>query len=180
LLDAIGSRAIAVGVEPPHRNRRIATLREDAVHDVSILIGVTGLGPKDALTLPKTVYKDGEIATRRSKTGEPVYWPAPGPLKEVLVNAPVHDALTLCANSKGRPWTLSGFRASWRPERTIADALGQRTIEVARHYARGADLRPKMRGVAAAFEREVNERRTKAVKPSGKKCQTFWYLDRRV
>jgi integrase len=44
-------------------------------------------------------------------------------------------------------------------ERTIADALGQRTIEMARHYARGADLRPKMRGVAAAFEREV--------KPSG-------------
>jgi integrase len=50
-------------------------------------------------------------------------------------------------------------------ERTIADALGQKTIEMARHYARGADLRVKMRGVVAAFDLEVNERRTKVVKP---------------
>jgi hypothetical protein len=35
-----------------------------------------------------------------------------------------------------------------------------------RHYSRGADLRPKMRGVVAAFDREVNERRTKVVKPT--------------
>jgi integrase len=32
-------------------------------------------------------------------------------------------------------------------ERTITDACGQKTIEIARHYARGTDLRPKMRGV---------------------------------
>jgi len=51
-------------------------------------------------------------------------------------------------------------------ERTIADALGQKTIAMARHYARGADLKPKMLGVVAAFEKSVNERRTKIVKPS--------------
>jgi hypothetical protein len=34
-------------------------------------------------------------------------------------------------------------------ERTIADVLGQETIEMARHYAKGADLKPKMRGVAS-------------------------------
>ena len=28
-------------------------------------------------------------------------------------------------------------------ERTIADALGQKTIEMARHYAKGADLKAK-------------------------------------
>jgi integrase len=122
------------------------------------------------------------------------------PLKEILATAPAHNAITLCANSRGRPWTSGGFRASWRTfqqdllrdgrigpgltlyglrhtvavilrecgfdERTIADALGQKTIEMARHYSRGADLRPKMRGVAAAFDREVNERRTKVVKPT--------------
>jgi hypothetical protein len=32
---------------------------------------------------------------------------------------------------------------------------------MARHYARGADLKPKMRGIVEAFERSVNERRTK-------------------
>jgi len=50
-------------------------------------------------------------------------------------------------------------------ERSIADALGQKTIEMARHYAKGADLRPKMKGVVASFESELNKRRTKSVKP---------------
>ncbi|WP_407530119.1 hypothetical protein [Methylobacterium oryzisoli] len=57
-------------------------------------------------------------------------------------------------------------------ERTIADALGQKTIEMAQHYAKGADLRPKMRGVVTSFDAEVNRRRTSAVKPGNKKCQT--------
>jgi hypothetical protein len=39
-------------------------------------------------------------------------------------------------------------------ERTIADALGQATIEMARHYAKGMDLRPKMRGVVRSLEAE--------------------------
>jgi integrase len=163
------------------------------------LMMFTGLGPKDALRLPRTFYKAGEIATRRSKTGEPVFWPAPRALREILEAGPKHSAVTLCANSNGRPWTDDGFRASWRKirielerqglvgpsltlyglrhtvavilresgadERTIADALGQKTIEMARHYARGADLRRKMRGVVASFDREMNRRRTKAVKP---------------
>lgn len=159
------------------------------------LMAYTGLGPGDALRLPRTFYKDGRIATKRSKTGEPVYWPAPAPLRTILKDAPKHDAMTLCANSDGKPWTVSGFRASWRKfrlkleadnrvnpgltlyslrhsvavilrecgfdERTIADALGQKTIEMARHYARGADLSRKMESVAKEFSREVNRRRTK-------------------
>jgi integrase len=164
------------------------------------LMMFTGLAPKDALRLPRSFYKEGEIATRRSKTGEPVFWPAPAALVEVLSTSPSHNAVTLCANSFGRPWTESGFRASWRTvrsrlekegrigpsltlyglrhtvavilresgadERTIADALGQKTIEMARHYAKGADLKRKMRGVVADFDAEVNRRRTKIVKPT--------------
>jgi len=57
------------------------------------------------------------------------------------------------------------LREAGADERTIADALGQKTIEMARHYARGADLKRKMRGVVASFDDEVNRRRTKAVKP---------------
>ncbi|MHC2755740.1 integrase [Bradyrhizobium liaoningense] len=163
------------------------------------LMMFTALGPKDALTLPRNFYRDGEIATNRSKTGEPVFWPCPEPLAAILDAAPAHSAVTLVANSRGLPWTLSGFRASWRPvrlqlekrgavgpdltlyglrktvavilreigydERTIADALGQKTVEMARHYAKGADLKPKMRGVVRAFEDELNKRRTKTVKP---------------
>jgi integrase len=123
----------------------------------------------------------------------------PRPLTAILDKAPAHAALTLCANSRGHPWTLNGFRASWRTlrrllekqgrigpgltlyglrhtvavilresgcdERTIADALGQKTIEMARHYAKGADLMRKMRGVVKSFDVELARRRTKIVDP---------------
>lgn len=52
------------------------------------LMMMTGLGPKDALTLPRNYWRDGEIATRRAKTGEPVFWPVPSPLDDVLKAAP--------------------------------------------------------------------------------------------
>ncbi|GJE58386.1 tyrosine-type recombinase/integrase [Methylobacterium trifolii] len=192
----------------PERNRPWSDAERESVIEAApahmrpglALMMYTGLGPKDALTLPRSFYREGEIATRRAKTGEPVFWPVPAPLAAILDTAPLHTAPTLCANSTGKPWTLSGFRASWRPirmrleaaggvgpaltlyglrhtvavilreigwdERTIADALGQKTIEMARHYAKGADLRPKMRGVVASFEAELNKRSTKVVKPA--------------
>jgi integrase len=193
--------------DAPQANRPWSDEERNAVLDEApphlivpiALMMFTGLGPKDALKLPTNLYRDGEIATRRSKTGEPVFWPAPDELRRILDAAPKHGAITLCANSAGRPWTQSGFRASWRPirvrlekagkigpdltmyglrhtvavilrelgydERTIADALGQKTIEMARLYAEGADLKPKMRGVVANFDAELNRRRTKVVKP---------------
>jgi integrase len=172
----------------------------DQMRPAIALMMFTGLGPKDALRLPRSFFKQGEIATRRSKTGEPVFWPAPSALTAILVESPAHNAITLCANSHGRPWTESGFRASWATvrrklekmdrigpgltlyglrhtvavilrecgfdERTIADALGQKTIEMARHYAKGADLKRKMRGVVTELDAEVNRRRTKVVKPT--------------
>jgi integrase len=173
---------------PPHMKPALA------------LMMFTGLGPRDALALPRSLYRGGEIATKRAKTGEPVFWPVPAPLATILMSARRHTATTLCANSNGLPWTESGFRASWRPirlrleregrigtgltlyglrhtvavilreigcdERTIADALGQKTVEMARHYAKGADLAPKMRGVVKSFEAELNRRSTKTVKPN--------------
>lgn len=163
------------------------------------LMMFTGLGPKDALTLPRSFYKAGEIATRRSKTGEPVFWPCPAQLADILAEAPKHDAITLCATSRGGPWTVSGFKGSWGKikskleaegmigpgltlyglrhtvavilremgyhERDIADALGQADPKMALHYAKHADLKPKMRGVVKNFDVEMNKRKTKTVKP---------------
>jgi integrase len=160
---------------------------------VIALMMFTGLGPKDAVTLPRNFAKAGEIATRRSKTGEPVFWQMPRELADILDKAPSHSAITLCANSRGHPWTLSGFSSAWGKlrqrlekdgrigpdltpyglrhtvavilrecdcdERTIADALGQKTIEMARHYAKGADLTRKMRGVVKNFDAELARRR---------------------
>jgi integrase len=58
------------------------------------------------------------------------------------------------------------LRESGCDERTIADALGQKTIEMARHYAKGADLTRKMRGVVKSFDAELVKRRTKIVNPA--------------
>jgi integrase len=163
------------------------------------LMMFTGLGPKDALTLPRNFLKGDEIATNRSKTGEPVFWQCPAQLTAILEDAPSHDAITLCANSRGRPWTVSGFNSSWQKfrrklerggrigpgvtlyglrhtvavilremgydERTIADALGQSDPKMALHYAKLADLKPKMRGVVTQFDVEMDKRKTKTVKP---------------
>jgi integrase len=55
------------------------------------------------------------IDARRGKTEEPVWLPLPEPVVTELAAAPQHNAITLCANSHGKPWSVSGFRASWRP-----------------------------------------------------------------
>ena len=75
------------------------------------------------------------------------------------VSGPRSDALRASAHGRRDPQG-GGF-----DERTIADALGQKTIEMARHYARGADLKRKMRAVVTKWDAEVNRRRTEALKP---------------
>jgi hypothetical protein len=63
--------------DAPEANRPWADEEREAVLDAApphmrsaiALMMFTGLGPKDALRLPRTFYKAGEIATRRSKTG---------------------------------------------------------------------------------------------------------------
>ena len=140
-----------------------------------------------------------EISTRRSKTGRAGVLACPAQLIEILAQAPRHDAITLCANSDGKPWTVSGFRASWRKVRVklehegklarrsrctacgipwrsscgrwdttsapLPTCIGQKTLEMARHYAKHADAKPKMRGVITRLDVELDKRKTKAVKP---------------
>ena len=68
---------------------RHAVLDASPVHmELAIaLMMFTGLAPDDALKLPRSFYCDGEIATRRAKTGEPVFWAAPSPLVEILAKS---------------------------------------------------------------------------------------------
>jgi integrase len=164
------------------------------------LMAYCGLDPQDALKLPRTAVSGGKIDARRGKTGEALWLPLPSPVAEALARSPKHDAITLCANSYGRPWTVAGFSASWKKvrgklldkgevrsgltlkglrhtvatilsemgydERTIADMLAQKTIEMARHYSRRADKSRKLTAVVERFDAEVNRRRTKTVKPT--------------
>lgn len=94
---------------------REAALRDAPPHLlVPIAIGrYTGLREGDVIALRKTAYNGREIARKTRKTGQEVYWPCVSALRNILDGAPKHDAITLCANSRGKPWTESGFRASF-------------------------------------------------------------------
>ena len=158
-----------------------------------------GLDPQDAMQLSRNAIVDSRIDSARGKTNVAIWVPLPEPVRGAIEAAPKHSAITLCANSRGKPWSVSGFRASWRPlklqlekegkvglgltlkglrhtvatilaemgydDRTIADMLGQKTTEMARHYSRRADREKKMTGVIVKYDVELNRRRTKVVKP---------------
>lgn len=80
-------------------------------------------------------------------------------LKRKLIN----PGLTL----KGLRHTVATILAEMGyDERTIADMLGQKTTEMARHYSRRADKRVKLTAVVKNFDVELNRRRTKVVKPT--------------
>lgn len=202
---ASGIKSIRRPKGAPDANRPWSDAERHAVLDAApqhmrpaiALMMMTGLGPKDALALPRNHWRSGEIATKRAKTGEPVFWPVPAPLEAIMRAAPAHSATTICASSKGTPWTLDGFRASWArlricleqagavgpgltlyglrhtvgtilaemgyDDRTIADALGQSTEAMARHYSKRANRKRKMSAVVASFDEELNRRRTKPV-----------------
>ncbi|KAB0572627.1 tyrosine-type recombinase/integrase [Brucella pituitosa] len=78
-----------------------------------ILMMYCGLDPQDALQLSRSSISDGKIDTQRGKTGVAVWLPLPSPVVEALERAPKHTAITVCANSYGRPWTYNGFSTNW-------------------------------------------------------------------
>jgi integrase len=206
-LIATNPAAVVMGIrrpaDRPDANRpwtdaeRHVVLEAAAPHlrTVLALMMYTGIGPKDAISLPRTAYRDGVIRLRRSKTGTPIHWPVVPQLADELTAAEPHEATTLCVSSLGRPWSQDGLQVAFQrlkaklagegrvgaditlyglrhtvavilreaglDERTIADALGHSTIEMARHYARGADLGPKMQAVSATLDAELNRRKAK-------------------
>lgn len=120
-------KRVRKATDAPEANRPWMDFERDAVSAALpahmrlpvMLMMYCGLDPQDALLLPRTAVSDGRLDTRRGKTGVPVWVPLPSPVIDALAAEPKHPAttLTLCANSYGKPWTVSGFRASWRPVR---------------------------------------------------------------
>jgi integrase len=90
-----------------------------------IAIGLfTGMREGDVLKLPRTIVRDGCIAVTTSKRKVAIDITILPDLQHALEEAPQHDAITLCANSRGKPWTTSGFRASWRKARLKLEQRG--------------------------------------------------------
>ena len=94
-------REIVLAALPPHMALPIA------------LMMFYALDPQDALSLPRSAITRAGLDTRRNKTGQPIYLPLFEPVAEAIARAPNHDATTLCANSRGMPWTYNGFSTNW-------------------------------------------------------------------
>jgi integrase len=95
-----------------------------------------GLREGDALAIPSNAYDGAKLNFVTGKTGQRICWPVSSALKEILDGAPRHQASTLAANSHGRTWTGSGFRASWRTLRIKLEQQGKVELGLTIHGLR--------------------------------------------
>ncbi len=65
------------------------------------------------LTVKRDVITDGRISIRTAKRDLWIDIPVSRESREALAGQAAHDAITLCATSRGTPWTADGFRASF-------------------------------------------------------------------
>lgn len=84
----------------------------------------TGADVCDVIALRKDKYKDGTFDFNRQKTGNPVIKPAPQALMKILADMSKHDALTILANSYGKPWSRSGVDSVWQKMKKALEGAG--------------------------------------------------------
>ncbi len=72
-----------------------------------------GMREADMIHLSRNVIKDGRLAISTAKRKVWIDLPVLPELAAAIAEAPSHDAATLCANSRGKPWTQDGFRTSF-------------------------------------------------------------------
>lgn len=99
-------RCVVLAALPPHIRLPVAIAQ------------FTGLREADVLKLPRTACASGWLRhkTGKSRKRTEVVLPIFEGFAAELDRAPQHDAITLCANSRGKPWTESGFRCSFFKE----------------------------------------------------------------
>jgi integrase len=107
----------------------------------------TGQRQGDLLKLPWSAYDGAYIRLRQAKTGARVMIPVGAPLKAALDATPRRSTLIL-TNTKGIPWTLSGFGQAWR--KACADAG---IVELTFHDLRGTAV--TRLALAGATEAEI-------------------------
>lgn len=83
-----------------------------ALRTVIALGMFAGLREGDAIRLPWSAYEKSVIQSVQAKTGDPIWIPAHFRLRTVLEQAP-RKSPVLAVNSRGKPWTEDGFRASF-------------------------------------------------------------------
>jgi integrase len=119
--------------DAPRANRpwslaeRLAVMRAAPKHlRLPVALGMyMGWREGDVLAMSKTARRGMWFSLTTQKTGEHAEMPIPRPLVAILKECADHDAITLCANSRGAPWTQDGFSASFRKFLKRLEADGQ-------------------------------------------------------
>jgi integrase len=93
------------------------------LHLALLLALWTGQRQGNLLRLPWFAYDGSHIRLRQSKTGVRISIPVGVPLKATLDSATKHGPIILTSTDK-RPWTVGGFRASWRKACAKAGIVG--------------------------------------------------------
>ncbi len=96
---------------------------------VVLTLCANGLRKGDPLILTKAAYdaERGWIAanTAIDRPEQKVQWPVIAPLRAIPDAARGHDAITLAATSKGRPWSVAGFDTARQRLRTRLETDGE-------------------------------------------------------
>lgn len=124
---------------------RAAVLAEAPSHlRLPIALGIdTGLREGDVVGLLKTAVRQGWLYRETLKRKVDVCQPVPPQLAAEIARAPTHNAITLCANSRGRPWTTDGFRSSFFKFLKTLEAEGKIGAGLTFHglrHTKGTDL----------------------------------------
>jgi integrase len=115
-----------------------------------LLCGVLGWREGEALTRPRSDYDPATKKIKRisAKSGKLVKTPVPRLISDALDALLSHGAITLLVNSKGTPWTSSGFQTS------VFAFLGR--LEKAGKVGDGLTIHG-LRHTCATLMREVNK-----------------------
>lgn len=100
----------------------------------SLLLAIwTGQRQGDLLTMTWQAYDGSTLTTRQGKTSAHVRLRVSPELKQMLDTMP-RPAETILTNSRGKPWTPGGFRASWA---TAMERAGLKDSGLKFHDLRG-------------------------------------------
>ena len=118
---AAGVRRLKTKVDEPPKNRPWTRTECRAVLDAAepylavpiALAMFVGLRKGDVLRTSRRMLADGTIRVLTRKRRVPVAVPVHPELAKILSRAPQHSATTIAANSRGAPWTESGFNSSF-------------------------------------------------------------------
>lgn len=131
----------------------------------------------DVLRMKWNDIHDGLISVRQGKTGKALWIPVHRRLAAILASLP-RDSVYVLISTRGRPWTLDGFKASWsnelnrdimknlRSNRLVFHGLRKSAVvtllEAGATDAEVAAITGQSREIVEHYSRQVNQRKLAA------------------